>query len=149
MGRPSPSWALAACAIGAPLCCQLLPYELPLLVLVLPYLGELLASENPRDRLAALVIAAFGTFAFLPGGERSMAEDFASLFGFARGIEEVLLSHRSVGVACLAGTILLRGPLRPSASAAGHPIPHPSDPASAGHPPESPARPVLGCRSAA
>ncbi len=124
-GRIGPSWALAACAVGAPLCCQLLPYELPLLVLALPYLGELLASENPHDRLAALLVAAFGTFALLPGGEGGIAEDFAHTFGFTAGIEDVLLSHRSLGVACLAGTILIhgspRGSFTPSASAAEHP----------------------------
>ena len=105
----SPSWALAACAVGAPLCCQLLPYELPLLVLVLPYLGELLASENPRDQLAALFVAAFGTFALLPGGEGSLAENFADTFGFTMGIREVLMSHRALGVACLAGTVWVHG----------------------------------------
>ncbi len=126
----SPSWTLAACAVGAPLCCQLLPYELPLLVLVLPYLGELLASENPRDRLAALLVAAFGAFAFLPGGEGSTAEGFADIFGFTAGVRDVLLSHRSLGVACLAGTILIHGSPKPSASAAGHPTPRSAGPES-------------------
>ena len=131
--KPSPSWALAACAVGAPLCCQLLPYELTLLVLILPYLGELLASDHPRDRFAALVVAGFGTFALIPGGEGSSAEQFAGLF--ATGVRDVLTSHRSLGVACLAGAILIHGSprrmLTPSASAAGHPIPRSAEPGSA------------------
>ena len=130
--KPSPSWALAACAVGAPLCCQLLPYELTLLVLILPYLGELLASDHHRDRFAALVIAGFGTFALLPGGEGSSVEQFAGLFGI--GVRDVLMSHRSLGVACLAGAILIhgspRGALRPSASV-GHPTPQFAEPESA------------------
>jgi len=105
--KPSPSWALAACAVGAPLCCQLLPYELTWLVLVLPYLGELLASDHPRDRFAALAVAGFGTFALIPGGEGSTAEQFAGLFGI--GVRDVLMSHRSLGVACLAGAIWIHG----------------------------------------
>ncbi len=131
--KPSPSWALAACAVGAPLCCQLLPYELTLLVLILPYLGELLASDHPRDRFAALVVAGFGTFALIPGGEGSSVEQFAGLF--ATGVRDVLMSHRSFGVACLAGAILIHGSprstLRPSGSAAGHPIPRSAERGSA------------------
>ncbi len=129
--KPSPSWALAGCAVGAPLCCQLLPYELPLLVLVLPYLGELLASENPRDRLAAVLVAAFGTFALLPGGEGGMSENFADIFGSWPGIRDVLMSHRALGVACLAGTVLIHGSVRPCSSAAGHPTPRSAEPESA------------------
>ncbi len=142
MNKPSPSWTLAAFAVGAPLCCQLLPYELPLLVLVLPYLGELLASEHPRDRLAALLVAVFGTFALLPGGEGSTAERFADIFGFTTGIRDVLLSHRSLGVACLAGTILIRGSPKPSVSAE-RPTPRSAGPESAVRLLESPASPVL------
>ena len=149
----SPSWALAACAIGAPLCCQLLPYELPFLVLVLPYLGELLASENPRDRLAALLIAASGTFAILPGGEGSSAESLAHTYGFTSGLRDVLLSHRSLGVACLAGIVWFhgspRGAVRPSASAVGHPTPPDSGSESAAFLPAVPALPLLSARSPA
>ena len=149
----SPSWALAACAIGAPLCCQLLPYELPFLVLVMPYLGEMLASENPRDRLAALLVAASGTFAILPGGEGSSVESFAHTFGFTSGLRDVLLSHRSLGVAGLAGIIWFhgspRGVLRPSASAVGHPTPTDSGSESAGFLPAAPALPLLSARSPA
>lgn len=105
----SPSWALAACAIGAPLCCQLLPYELPLLALILPYLGELLASPNRRDRWAAVIVAACGTFALLPGGEGSAAEEIANFLGATEGIRDVWMSHRSLGVAALAGSILIHG----------------------------------------
>lgn len=137
--RASPSWALAACAAGAPLCCQLLAYELLLLLLVLPYLGELLASANPGDRLAALFVAAFGTCAIMPGGEGSTAEMLAHTFSLTTGIRDVLLSHRSFGVACLAGTILFHGsprsPVTPSESSGPHPIPLPEDCSSAAPPP--------------
>ena len=145
--KASPSWALAACAVGAPLCCQLLPYELPLLILALPYLGELLASDNPRDQVAAVLVAAFGTFAMLPGGEGSSAEAIAETFGFTAGVRDVLMSHRSLGVACLAATILFhgspRGSFRPSASAPGRPTPLPAASPSAARRAAVPALPAL------
>ena len=52
--RPSPAWALAASAVGALVCCQVLGYEVFLLALVVPYLRELL--EARRIAPAAVVL---------------------------------------------------------------------------------------------
>jgi hypothetical protein len=42
--QPSPAWALAACAVGALLCSQVLPYDVILLVLAIPWVRELFAG---------------------------------------------------------------------------------------------------------
>lgn len=122
-GGGDQAWLLAVAACGALVCCQSLPYELPMLVLVLPYLGELFTTGRGKDQAVALVIAGFAAFAMLPGGEGGMAENFAySVGGFVDRIGErigvpwhvtdVFLSHRSLGVVLVSVTVLARGAVR-------------------------------------
>lgn len=121
-GGQDSAWLLAVAACGALLCCQSLPYELPMLVLVLPYLGELFVSGRGRDQAAALVIAGFVAFAMLPGGGGSLAETFAhsaggfvdqlgQRLGVSWNLTAVLLSHRSLGVLLVSAAVLARGPV--------------------------------------
>jgi len=119
-GAKSPAWALAVSVCGALVCCQSLPYELPMLVLVLPYLGELFTSGRGRDQAAALLIAGFAAFAMMPGGEGGMAENFATdvggfvdrlgkRIGIPWNVTHVLTSHRSLGVMCVSAVVMVRG----------------------------------------
>jgi hypothetical protein len=109
--KPTASWMLAVTGCAALVCCQLLPYELPLLCLTLPYLGELLASGRSRDKLATGFILAAATFAMLPGGEAS------DWYRFVRGLQlsetatNILFSHRCIGVLAVAAGVLANGPL--------------------------------------
>ena len=119
-GAKSSAWALAVAACGALLCCQSLPYELPLLVLVLPYLGELFTSGRGRDQAVSLLVAGCAAFAMMPGGEGGMSENiansvggFVDRFGVRIGIPwhvtDVLMSHRSLGVLAVSAVVLARG----------------------------------------
>jgi hypothetical protein len=123
----SVAWLTAVAACGMLFCCQLLPYELPLLVLVLPYLGELLTTGRRRDAVAAALILGAGAFAMLPGGEasdyyrtiRGLFGPFDDLVrlntGFPLNVTDVLLSHRALGVLGVVVGVVGYGP-----PAAGH-----------------------------
>jgi hypothetical protein len=101
--RPDTAWMLAAVAVGIPLCCQTLPYELPILILILPWVVERLRGGSiPVAGLAVLSAAA----ALLLGGEGSTIDRFARAVGspvFTRLME----SHQSFFVALCAGLVLL------------------------------------------
>jgi hypothetical protein len=97
-----------------------LPYELPLLVLVLPYLGELFTSGRVKDQAVALLIAGVSAFAMLPGGEGGMAENVATAVGGVAdrlgewvgvpwNVTAVLMSHRSLGVMGVSVAVLVWG----------------------------------------
>jgi Glycosyltransferase family 87 len=106
----APSWpfALAGCAILA--CCQLLPYELPLLALVLPYLGELFASGRRRDQLLAGLMLGGIAFALIPGGEASEYYRLIRSLNLGNVVTDVLLSHRSLCVMLVSAIVLGYGP---------------------------------------
>jgi len=120
---PTASWVLAMAACGAVLCCQLLPYELPLLMLVIPYLWDLIARGRRTDVIVVVLIVLLGAYA-LPGGEGSLPEwvayniggaidRLAAWLGATISTTTVLLSHRSLSVMCLAITVLGYGSIRP------------------------------------
>jgi hypothetical protein len=120
---PSTSWVLAIGSCGALVCCQLLPYELPLLVLSLPYLSDLLSSARKSDRIAFVALLLIATFTMLPGGEGGPSERFAAAVGgtLDRGFAEIgfpiqttdaLMSHRSLGVLLFSLLVLTRGSVR-------------------------------------
>ena len=107
--RPTREWCFALAGCGALSCCQLLPYELPLLCLGLPYLVGLVASERPADRLAGVLIALPAAFAFIPGGDGEWYYQ-----ALARSISDerlltVLQSHRCLGVLLTTGGVLAFG----------------------------------------
>jgi hypothetical protein len=85
--RPSPSWATAAAAVGALLCCQVLGYELVLLALAVPLVRDLFRGGR-RGLGWAFVVTLVLT---------SVPLEVA---------EPVFASHRSLGVAVLAALVL-------------------------------------------
>lgn len=127
------AWLTAVAACGMLTCCQLLPYELPLLVLVLPYLGELLTTGRRRDAVAAAFTLSAAAFAMLPGGEASdYYRTVRGLFepidhvtrvatGFPLNVTDVLLSHRCLGVLAVTAVVFFAGP-----PARPRPIPPPA-----------------------
>ena len=125
-----PSWLFAMAASSATVCCQLLPYELVLLALALPYFAELYLSGNRRDRTVFFGILAAIAFAFMSGGKDSPADIFAHVVGgvFDRGFASlgwttncvhVLLSHRSIGALSVFTLILANGPSQESVTTSG------------------------------
>ena len=103
-GRPSPTWATAAAAVGGLLCCQVLGYELIGLVLVVPWVRDLFADGwRVRGWLAVGLLAG----QLLPA--------------------EMVGPARPFGVALLAALVLI-GPVRPAAARSpggGTPAPPP------------------------
>lgn len=120
--KPTASWMVAVAGCAALACCQLLPYELPLLALILPHLGELLTSERRADRLAAVAILLAAAYAMLPGGDHSdYYRTVRSVFppidvkltewlGRPVGLTDVFLSHRCIGVLLVTAGVVGWGP---------------------------------------
>jgi hypothetical protein len=108
--RPSPSWAMAAGAVGSLAVCQVLGYETLLLALTVPWLLDLMAE---RYRLRAAVAVALMLVQFVPYPQYLA---FIESHGADPRTETILLSFRSISVALLAVVVLL-GPAtrRPSA----------------------------------
>jgi len=88
-----------------------LPYELPLLLLGLPYLGELLALDRRRDKIAAGFLLLAASFAMLPGGESSDLYRLVRSLNLGTVVTDILLSHRSLGVLLVTAGVLLNGPV--------------------------------------
>lgn len=108
--RPTREWCFALAGCASLSCCQLLPYELPLLCLGLPYLVGLVASDRIRDRLAAVLIALPAVFAFLDGGDGSPYYQLLSRTVSDERLLTVLQSHRCLGVLLTTAAVLIAGP---------------------------------------
>ncbi len=128
--RVRPSWLFAMAASSATICCQLLPYELVLLALALPYMAELYLSGNRRDRLVFFGILTALAFAFMSGGKDSPADIFAHVlggvldrgfasFGWSTNCVHVLLSHRSIGALSVFTLMWVNGPSEVSLALSG------------------------------
>jgi len=117
--RPTREWcfALAGCALLH--CCQLLPYELPMLCLAVPYLVGLIGSGRTRDRLAAVLIATPAAFAFLDGGDGSPYYQLLARTVGNTWLETVLQSHRCLGVLLTTAGVLVVGPRAAHSAASG------------------------------
>jgi hypothetical protein len=99
---PTAGWAVAAAAVGALLCCQVLAYEMVLLGLVVPHVLDLAAAGRRRAVMAfvaLLLLASFPIEPFEALWKRGWLGDWAG----------VVLSHRSTGVALLAVALLAGG----------------------------------------
>ena len=112
--RPGIEWVLAAVSCGIPLCCQALPYELPILCLILPWV---VASFLSGARLAPVLALVFAAMAMQLGGDGSSFDQLAKLSGSAL-IGRLMESHQSLCIAALAAVVLIAGSHRvtPSAS---------------------------------
>jgi hypothetical protein len=109
---PNREWAFAVAGSAAVACCQLLPYELPLLLLGLPYLVRLVLSPQASDRRWAVPLAAFALFAFADGGDGDWYYQAIRLLVDANNtaLTAVLQSHRAIGTAGVLLTVLVAGP---------------------------------------
>lgn len=119
MVLPTREWCFALAGCASLCCCQLLPYELPMLCLAVPYLVGLIGSGRTLDRLAAVLIAAPAAFAFLDGGDGSPYYQFLAKTVGGSALEGVLQSHRCVGVMLTTAGVLIVGPVSPTRSASG------------------------------
>jgi hypothetical protein len=112
--KPSLAWALAAVGCGIPLCCQTLPYELPVLILILPWVIESLRSSYRPIPILAIF---FASMVLQLGGSGSIFDDFAKFTGSPL-IHRLMESHQSFFVALLAA--IFSGSAKPTiASASG------------------------------
>ncbi len=116
---PTREWCFALAGCACLHCCQLLPYELPMLCLALPFLVGLIGSGRTRDRLAAVVVALPAAFAFLDGGDGSPYYQLLARTVGGTWLESVLQSHRCIGVLLTTAGVLIVGPLSPTRSASG------------------------------
>lgn len=116
--KPTREWCFALAGCASLYCCQLLPYELPMLCLGLPFLVGLISSDRIRDRLAAVLIALPAAFAFVDGGDGGWYYQLlARTVGPANPWLEVLLqSHRSIGVMLATVGVVLTGTRQPVAA---------------------------------
>jgi hypothetical protein len=117
-GGTSTSWQFACLSASQLVCCQLLPYELVLTALFLPYLAELLTSSVVRDRLLGIAGGLLLFYTLMPGGEGSFAEALARMlagvvqfFGAPEQSAEFFRSHRALGTLGICMLILGRGPV--------------------------------------
>lgn len=108
--RPTREWCFALAGCASLCCCQLLPYELPMFCLALPYLVGLIGSERIRDRLAAVLIALPAAFAFLDGGDGSPYYQLLERFVHDERLLTVLQSHRCLGVLATTAGVVVFGP---------------------------------------
>lgn len=108
--RPTREWCFALAGCASLSCCQLLPYELPMLCLGLPYLVGLVQSERIRNRLAAVLIALPVTFAFIPGGDGEWYYQLLARMAPDERLLTVLQSHRCLGVLATTAGVLAFGP---------------------------------------
>ncbi len=122
-GTPAQAaWLTAVAGCASLACCQLLPYELPLLALILPYLGELLTSDRRADRLMAVAILLAAAYAMLPGGDHSdyyrtvrtvfppIDATLSAWLDRPVGLTDVFLSHRCIGVLLVTAGVVGWGP---------------------------------------
>ncbi len=116
---PTRDWCFALAGCASLHCCQLLPYELPMLCLAVPFVVRLIASGRVRDRLAAVLIAAPAAFAFVDGGDSSPYYQLLARTVGNTLLESVLQSHRCIGVLLTTGAVLIVGPACSARSASG------------------------------
>jgi hypothetical protein len=120
--KPNLGWKFAVAGSSMFVCCQLLPYELPLVIVLLPYIAELLASQRRSDQVAAGLFVGLIVYAMLPGGDcsdyyrlvRFLFEPFDAWMTASCGqvvnVTDLLLSHRSLGVCTLFLGVVGYGP---------------------------------------
>jgi hypothetical protein len=116
--KPTREWCFALAGCASLYCCQLLPYELPMLCLALPYLVGLIGSDRPRERLAAVFIAVPAAFAFVDGGDGGWYYQLLARTVGSTWLEALLQSHRAIGVMLTTVAVLVVGP-RQSVAASG------------------------------
>ncbi|VTT99691.1 hypothetical protein : : DUF2029 [Gemmataceae bacterium] len=97
--RPSAAWAVAASAAGAAVCCQVLVYELMVLVIAVPWLRDLFVGGYRTWGLAGAVLL----------GAHLAPRPFVEGLG--------IVGHNSIAVALFALVVLVgpADPLRPAA----------------------------------
>lgn len=117
--KPTRDWSFALAGSASLYCCQLLPYELPMLTLALPYLVGLIGSGRTRDRLAAVLIAAPAAFAFLDGGDGSPYYQLLARVVGDTSLETLLQSHRAIGVMLTTVGVLIVGPRATQTASSG------------------------------
>lgn len=108
--RPTREWCFALAGCASLFCCQLLPYELPMLTLALPFLVGLIGSDRIRDRVAAILIAVPAAFAFIDGGDGGWYYQLLARTVGNTWLEVVLQSHRCLGVLLTTAGVLIVGP---------------------------------------
>jgi hypothetical protein len=108
---PTREWCFALAGCASLCCCQLLPYELPMLCLALPFLVGLISSERVPDRLAAVTLGAFAAFAFIPGGDGEWYYQLLARMVGGTHLELFLQSHRAIGVMLTMAGVVLVGPV--------------------------------------
>ena len=108
------SWMFAVAGSGAMLCCQLLPYELPLLALLLPHLIQALRCGRRRDIFGGALILLLLLFAFQDGGDASAYYRFirSNIEPGNAWLANLLLSHRALGVFGVAVALVGFGPVQ-------------------------------------
>jgi len=106
------TWLLACAGAAMTQCCQVLPYELPLLLLVLPYLAEGLRTGSLLERTIAALLGAFVAYAFVSGGDDLPYYRFLHSLVPPGGLRLLLESHRSLGTFGATALILVGGPRR-------------------------------------
>ena len=108
------SWMFAVAGSGAMLCCQLLPYELPLLALLLPHLIQAIRSDRRRDIVGGASILLLLLFAFQDGGESFPYYCFvrSAIEPWNAWLANLLLSHRALGVFGVSVTLIGFGPVQ-------------------------------------
>jgi hypothetical protein len=116
---PTRDWCFAIAGCACLHCCQLLPYELPMLCLAVPFVVRLIASDRIRDRLAAVVVILPAAFAFLDGGDGSPYYQLLARTVGGTQLETLLQSHRSIGVMLTTAVVLITGPMSPTRTASG------------------------------
>lgn len=115
--KPPRDWCFALAGCACLHCCQLLPYELPMLCLVVPFVVRLISSDRIRDRLAGVLVMLPATFAFLDGGDGSPYYQLLARTVGGTQIETLLQSHRSIGVMLTTAAVLIVGPTSHTRSA--------------------------------
>jgi len=86
---PTPAWAVAVAFAAAPVCCQVMGYELTLLALVVPHVLDLFAAGRVRTAFLILMGLALAWAPFAVG--------------------ELLPAHRAIGAAWVAACVLIGG----------------------------------------
>lgn len=87
--RPTTAWAVAVAFAAAPVCCQVMGYELTVLALVVPHVLDLFAAGRVRTSLLIVMGLALAWAPFAVG--------------------ELLPSHRAIGAAWVAVSVLFGG----------------------------------------
>jgi hypothetical protein len=109
----SKSWYLACAGAAMLVCCQVLPYELPFVLMALPYLGERILHPNWSSRLVTIIGTAFLVFAWTSGGPDSEYYNWLDTWCSNQWLLDFLQAHRSLSCFAFLLIILLAGPVKP------------------------------------